>query len=193
MMLPMICGGFTFVVSQQADENEKYEMLWEEGVTDQNIQDIEDMLIFFKSVLADHQKNGTTHWWQSWTESMGQHLDTAVRDDIATELSLIGAWKGDLKEGLDANQKRAGQLGPVGGPAKVGDLVGSESKHADDEMSIHQMSDEDLADYLNVDVKDVKADRDHAEEVANDKSRDHAPDNMLEDILRLSGYSKYEK
>jgi hypothetical protein len=99
----------------------------------------------------------------------------------------------EMDEGLDANQKRAGQLGPVGGPAKVGDLVGSESKHADDEMSIHQMSDEDLADYLNVDVKDVKADRDHAEEVANDKSRDHAPDNMLEDILRLSGYSKYEK
>lgn len=99
----------------------------------------------------------------------------------------------EMDEGLDANQKRAGQLGPVGGPAKVGDLVGAESKHADDEMSIHQMSDEDLADYLNVDVKDVKADREHAEEVANDKSHDHAPDNMLEDILRLSGYSKYEK
>jgi len=97
----------------------------------------------------------------------------------------------EIDEGLDANQKRAGQLGPVGGPAKVGDLVGSESKHADDEMSIHQMSDEDLADYLNVDVKDVKADRDHAEEIANDKSRDHAPDNMLEDILRLSGRTEY--
>ena len=97
----------------------------------------------------------------------------------------------EMDEGLDANQKRAGQLGPVGGPAKVGDLVGSESKHADDEMSIHQMSDEDLADYLNVDVKDVKADRDHAEEIANDKSRDHAPDNMLEDILRLSGRTEY--
>ena len=97
----------------------------------------------------------------------------------------------EMEEGLDANQKRAGQLGPVGGPAKVGDLVGAESKHADDEMSIHQMSDEDLADYLNVDVKDVKADRDHAEEVANDKSHDHAPDNMLEDILRLSGRTEY--
>jgi hypothetical protein len=98
----------------------------------------------------------------------------------------------EMEEGLDANQKRAGQLGPVGGPAKVGDLVGAESKHADDEMSVHQMSDEDLADYLNVDVKDVKADREHAEEVANDKSRDHAPDNMLEDILRLSGRTEYK-
>jgi hypothetical protein len=59
-------------------------------------------------------------------------------------------------------------------------------------MSVSQMSDEDLADYLNVDVKDVKADREHAEEVANDKSQDHAPDNMLEDILRLSGRTEYK-
>ena len=31
----------------------------------------------------------------------------------------------NLDEDLDANQKRAGQLGPTGGPAKVGDLVGA--------------------------------------------------------------------
>ena len=31
-----------------------------------------------------------------------------------------------------------------------------------------------------------------SEEVANDKSADHAPDNMLEDILRLSGYDQYK-
>lgn len=30
-----------------------------------------------------------------------------------------------VEEDLDANQKRAGQLGPTGGPAKVGDLVGA--------------------------------------------------------------------
>ena len=60
---------------------------------------MEDMLIFFKSVLADHQKNGTTHWWQSFGH--GDHLDTAIRDDIAGHLSHIGAWKGDLREGLD--------------------------------------------------------------------------------------------
>ena len=176
---------------QQSNDNEKYEMLWDVNGTDGNIKDMEDMLNFFKSVLADHQKNGTTHWWQSFNH--GDRIDTAIRDDIAWHLSNIGAWKGDLREGLDANQKRVGQLGPVGGPAKVGDLVGAESKHAHDEMSVSQMSDEDLADYLNVDVKDVKADRDHAEEVANDKSRDHAPDNMLEDILRLSGYEKYQR
>ena len=175
---------------QQSNDHDQYEMLWDANGTDGNIKDMEDMLIFFKAVLADHQKNGTTHWWQSFDH--GDHLDTAIRDDIAGHLSRMGAWKGDLREGLDANQKRAGQLGPVGGPAKVGDLVGAESKHANDEMSVSQMSDAELADYLNVDVKDVKADRDHAEEVANDKSADHAPDNMLEDILRLSGYDQYK-
>lgn len=99
-------------------------------------------------------------------------------------------FAGDYKTGKAGQWRNTGKT--KGRPAKVGDLVGAESKHADDEMSIHQMSDEDLADYLNVDVKDVKADRDHAEEVANDKSADHAPDNMLEDILRLSGYERYQ-
>jgi len=99
-------------------------------------------------------------------------------------------FAGDYKTGQAGQWKNTGKT--KGRPAKVGDLVGAESKHAHDEMSVSQMSDEDLADYLNVDVKDVKADRDHAEEVANDKSRDHAPDNMLEDILRLSGYEKYQ-
>jgi hypothetical protein len=58
---------------------------------------------------------------------------------------------------------KAGQwrnTGPTKGkPAKVGDLVGAESKNADDEMSVHQK---------------------------------HEPDNMLEDILRLSGRSEYK-
>lgn len=175
---------------QQSNDNDKYEMLWDVNGTDGNIKDMEDMLIFFKSVLADHQENGTTHWWQSFNH--GDHLDTAIRDDIASHLSRMGAWKGDLREGLDANQKRAGQLGPVGGPAKVGDLVGTESKHADDEMSVSQMSDEDLADYVGCSTAYAKANRDECEEVANDKSADHAPDNMLEDILRLSGYDQYK-
>jgi FKBP-type peptidyl-prolyl cis-trans isomerase (trigger factor) len=42
----------------------------------------------------------------------------------------------EVEEGLDANQKRAGQLGPTGGPAKVGDLVGAnESTEFTDELS----------------------------------------------------------
>ena len=59
-------------------------------------------------------------------------------------------------------------------------------------MSISQMSDEDLADYVGCSTEYAKANRDECEEVANDKSADHAPDNMLEDILSLSGYEKYE-
>ena len=42
----------------------------------------------------------------------------------------------DVSEDLDANQKRAGQLGPTGGPAKVGDLVGAnESTEFADELT----------------------------------------------------------
>ena len=40
--------------------------------------------------------------------------------------------------------------------------------------TVDQMSDEELADYLQVSVEEVKADREHAEEVANDMSQDHA-------------------
>ena len=119
------------------------------------------------------------------------YLDQLGEEPYLDETKAGGFdFAGDYKTGQAGQWKNTGKT--KGRPAKVGDLVGAESKHAHDEMSVSQMSDEDLADYLNVDVKDVKADRDHAEEVANDKSRDHAPDNMLEDILRLSGYEKYE-
>lgn len=40
--------------------------------------------------------------------------------------------------------------------------------------TVSQMSDEELADLLQVSVQEVKADREHAEEVANDMSQDHA-------------------
>ena len=39
-----------------------------------------------------------------------------------------------VEEDLDANQKRAGQLGPTGGPAKVGDLVGANESVEFDEL-----------------------------------------------------------
>jgi len=45
---------------------------------------------------------------------------------------------------------------------------------AEGEPTISQMSDDDLADYLGVDVEEVKADREAAEEAANEKSMDHA-------------------
>lgn len=135
--------------------------------------------------------------------------DPEARNVSANDLSLkYGVYMDQLGEPLDETKAggydfagdyktgKAGQwrnTGPTKGrPAKVGDLVGAESKHADDEMSISQMSDEDLADYVGCSTEYAKANRDECEEVANDKSADHAPDNMLEDILRLSGYEKYE-
>jgi hypothetical protein len=39
-----------------------------------------------------------------------------------------------VEEDLDANQKRVGQLGPTGGPAKVGDLVGANESTEHDEL-----------------------------------------------------------
>jgi len=49
-----------------------------------------------------------------------------------------------------------------------------------DEGDISQMSDEDLADYIGVSVEKVKADRDAAEEIANELSRDHAEESVSE-------------
>ena len=49
-----------------------------------------------------------------------------------------------------------------------------------DEGDISQMSDEDLADYISVSVEKVKADRDAAEEIANELSRDHAEESVSE-------------
>ena len=120
--------------------------------------------------------------YQVYLDQLGEKIDETKAGGFD--------FAGDYKTGSAGQWKNTGKT--KGRPAKVGDLVGAESKHAHDEMSVSQMSDEDLADYLNVDVKDVKADREHAEEVANDKSQDHAPDNMLEDILRLSGRTEYK-
>ena len=59
--------------------------------SDYNMQDERAMLQYFKCALADHQKNGTTHFWQ--TEFV--NVDTAVRDTIAMHLQYIDAWAGD--------------------------------------------------------------------------------------------------
>jgi hypothetical protein len=49
-----------------------------------------------------------------------------------------------------------------------------------DEGTIAQMSDEDLADYIGVSVTKVKADRDAAEEIANEITRDRAEESISE-------------
>ncbi len=69
-------------------------------------------------------------------------LQQAGRDGASKEKMATIRAKHDkldeveMEEGLDKNQKRAGQLGPIGGPAKVGDLVGAnESTEFTDELS----------------------------------------------------------
>tara|TARA_R110001592_G_scaffold1805_9_gene10828 strand:- start:5259 stop:7691 length:2433 start_codon:yes stop_codon:yes gene_type:complete len=99
---------------QKADDDEKDDWMWDatDGV---NIQDALDMLDYWKSALADHQKNGTTHWWQSEFVS----VDTAVRDDIAQELRDMGAWKGDLEEAVEGkNQEAEESFDPAMEPTK---------------------------------------------------------------------------
>ena len=62
---------------QNADDDLKDELLFD-YVDGENIHDLEDKLEHFEGALADHQKNGTTHWWQSEFVS----TDTPVRDEI---------------------------------------------------------------------------------------------------------------
>ena len=81
---------------QNADEDMKDELLYD-YVDGENINDLEDKLEHFEGALKDHQENGTTHWWQS--EFVNP--DTIVRDEIAQEMSEMGAWKGDLEEAVE--------------------------------------------------------------------------------------------
>ena len=119
-------------------------------------------------------------------------------EDIDETKSGGMTFAGDYKTGKAGQWRNTGPT--KGRPAKVGDLVGAESKHSDDEMSVAMLSDKDLADYVGCSTEYAKANREECEEVANDRSQDHAPDNMVEsydyevlnDILRLSGRSEYK-
>ena len=85
---------------QNADDDLKDELLFD-YVDGENIHDLEDKLEHFEGALADHQKNGTTHWWQSEFVS----TDTLVRDEIAQEMQEMGAWRGDLEEKVEKDKK----------------------------------------------------------------------------------------
>ena len=52
------------------------------------------------------------------------------------------ALQDDLDEGLDADQKRAGQWGPTGGPATIGDLVGENFINTDVQAVVSEMDSE---------------------------------------------------
>jgi hypothetical protein len=79
-----------------------------------------------KKVKGMGSKDSLEPWQQQLVATAADKVD-AVYHSIDDE---------EVEEGLDANQKRAGQLGPTGGPAKVGDLVGAnESTEFTDELS----------------------------------------------------------
>jgi hypothetical protein len=79
-----------------------------------------------KKVKGMGSKDSLEPWQQQLVSTAADKVD-AVYHSIDDE---------EVEEGLDANQKRAGQLGPTGGPAKVGDLVGAnESTEFTDELS----------------------------------------------------------
>ena len=136
--------------------------------------------------------------YEVYLDQLGESLASKLRDriqrddrDLFSETKAGGYdFAGDYKTGKAGQWRNTGPT--KGRPAKVGDLVGAESKHADDEMAISMLSDEELAEYVGCSTAYAKANRDECEEVANDKSADYAPDNMLEDILRLSGYDQYK-
>ena len=57
---------------------------------DFNREDERAMQQYFQCALAEHQKNNTTHFWQSEFVN----VDTAVRDTIAMHLQNMDAWAG---------------------------------------------------------------------------------------------------
>ena len=70
-------------------------------VDGENINDLEDKLEHFEGALADHQKNGTTHWWQSEFVS----TDTPVRDEIVPRNAGDGCLERYPEEKVEKDKK----------------------------------------------------------------------------------------
>ena len=178
-----------------------------------NLEEAETKMLSGCTVYSDGSPLSFADWRSETESETGHAMERSAEEQKSNYESYLKRCKRlTLKEIECGGQTFAGKYpcgkdgqwrntGPTKGkPAKVGDLVGAESKHADDEMSVSMLSDKDLADYVGCSTEYAKANREECEEVANDKSADHAPDNMLEsydyealnDILRLSGRSEYK-
>ena len=169
-----------------------------------NLEEAETKMLSGCTVYSDGSPLSFADWRSETESETGHAMERSAEEQKSNYESYLKRCKRlTLKEIECGGQTFAGKYpcgkdgqwrntGPTKGkPAKVGDLVGAESKHADDEMSVSMLSDKDLADYVGCSTEYAKANREECEEVANDKSQDHAPDNMLEDILRLSGRTEY--
>jgi len=104
----------------------------------------------------------------------GKEVPNCVPEEIALEqgfeemMGIFGEASHDCDETCP---KSCPDCGGTGDPEKY---QASKKESVAGGPTISQMSDEDLADYLGVDVEEVKADREAAEEAANEKSMDHA-------------------
>ena len=74
----------------------------------------------------------------------GKEVDDAEFQNFRAKLRqyIKDRKEEDLEEGLDADQKRAGQWGPTGGPATIGDLVGENFINTDVQAVVSEMDSE---------------------------------------------------
>ena len=107
-------------------------------------------------------------------KNKGKRVNNCVPEEIALEQGfeeMMGQFREASHDCDETCPKSCPDCGGTGDPEKY---QASKKESADGGPTISQMSDEDLADYLGVDVAEVKADREAAEEAANEKSMDHA-------------------
>ena len=105
----------------------------------------------------------------------GKTVDNCVKveDQFEEALdSIMGQFSEAANDCDETCPKSCPDCGGTGDPEKYKTSKANES--ADGGPTPRQMSDEELADYIGASVEEVKADREHAEEVADDISRDHA-------------------
>jgi hypothetical protein len=109
---------------------------------------------------------------------MGKGKEPQVEELEEKSPTDMDCWDGYKKQGTKPGTgKNKGKRVNNCVPEEIALEQGFEEmmgQFAEGEPTISQMSDDDLADYLGVDVEEVKADREAAEEAANEKSMDHA-------------------
>ena len=88
----------------------------------------------YDAVKAPLKGKDTSDWDKNFREKLKQY--TKELDQRQKE-KAEKAEKTD--EGLDADQKRAGQWGPTGGPAKIGNLVGENFINTDAQAVVSEM------------------------------------------------------
>jgi hypothetical protein len=107
---------------------------WEKGM-----HDVDTVKAATKSLSPDQKEKALAAKAGKGSPAELQQKLIKREKNKKTDENFIGmspqAVAEEVEEGLDANQKRVGQLGPTGGPAKVGDLVGANESTEHDELA----------------------------------------------------------